>query len=151
MSNESLTKEDVLKFLPHRSPFLFVDTVDSIVDGKVVANFYVDEKMDLFKGHFPGRPVLPGVIQIEMMAQAACMGLKILFQEKDPSSIGKLEVALLKVENAKFRRPILPGMHLKIFAVCTKSRGKTHCYDCHIKNDNEIMSEASLMASHNIA
>lgn len=164
----TILKEEVMKFLPHRDPFLFVDSIEEMNDSSgrsililtekilpkdlvgatIIANYHVDPNLDLFKGHFPGRPIFPGVIQIEMMAQAACFGIRPLCYGR--KSDENLEVALLKVENAKFRKPILPGMDLKILVKCTKVRGQTHCYDCTILCNNETMSEASLMAAHNI-
>ncbi|MBF0209042.1 MAG: hypothetical protein HQK53_19455, partial [Oligoflexia bacterium] len=126
-----------------------------LVGSSILANYYVQENLGILAGHFPGRPILPGVVQIEMMAQAACFGIMPILMIKEGKSSWlntKFEVALAKVEVAKFRKPILPGAHLKIFSLCTKVRGRVHCYDCHIKNgaDGEIFSETSLMAHHNI-
>ncbi|MBF0312989.1 MAG: hypothetical protein HQK50_10585 [Oligoflexia bacterium] len=165
-----LLKESVMQFLPHRDPFLFIDSVEDIWDAKGVsflkedgsptrlvenvddlsglrirAHFYVDAKMPILQGHFPGRPILPGVVQVEMMAQAACFGIRPLYAELNDVQI---EVHLMKIESAKFRRPILPGMQLTIEAICTKRRGSMHCYQCMIRYENEVMSECEVMAHH---
>ncbi len=156
-------KEQVMAFLPHRDPFLFVDSIDSIegvdkelipgevvislkeIEGiKVVGNFHVKKDLAIFDGHFPGNPVLPGVIQIEMMAQVACFSVTKLYA--DPFSI-TLNVALMGVSSSKFRKPVLPGMDVEIHAVCTKSRGMIMSYDCQLYNNGNLMSEVSVLAS----
>ncbi|MBF0297763.1 MAG: beta-hydroxyacyl-ACP dehydratase [Oligoflexia bacterium] len=161
-----LTKEQVLKFLPHRDPFLFIDSVESIVNAAnerisdkgladikemvgivVTSNYFVRDNLEIFKGHFPGNPILPGVVQIEMMAQCSCFGLIHLFKSKDLDNI-KLEVALLKVDNAKFRKPIRPNMQLKIVSKCVKVRGNTVRYHGQIFCSDEMMSEVEILATH---
>ncbi|MBL6989809.1 MAG: beta-hydroxyacyl-ACP dehydratase [Bacteriovoracaceae bacterium] len=155
-------REQVLKFLPHRDPFLFIDSVESIeggegqlIDGEVlislkeligltaVAKFKVREDMEVFTGHFPKKPVLPGVLQIEMMAQASIFVVSKLYADFDNVN---LDVALLKVEEAKFRKPILPGMDLTIRSTCKKARGTIMTFMSHIFAGNELMSEASVLA-----
>ncbi len=150
----------VLKFLPHREPFLFIDSIEMItfkdcplgecptrehiLGSEVLANFYVRPDMPLFQGHFPGSPILPGVIQIEMMAQAAGFPLAVI----DPSLLEKrVEMALLGTTEAKFRRPVTPGMHLRIKSTCTKIRGAIKSYEGQIYCNNELMSEAQFLAS----
>ncbi len=157
-------KEAVLKFLPHRDPFLFIDSVEKIesgntseaIDGEVlispkdlvgmtvVANFFVDPKMPILAGHFPGNPILPGVVQVEMMGQAACFLVSKLYA--NPLDL-KLEVALMGVNEAKFRKPVVPGMHLTIMATCSKARGPVMGYDCQILHENNVMSESSIWAT----
>ncbi len=157
-----LNKEQVMQFLPHRDPFLFIDSVDSVVypdldlkDGEVitaketvnsevVAQYRTKEEHPIFEGHFPGNPVLPGVVQIEMMAQAAAFGL--LKTVKDPSE-SNMEVALISVSNAKFRKPIGPGMDLIVKSKCIKCRGPFATYECQLLNGETLMSEATVMAT----
>lgn len=157
-----LNKEKVMKLLPHRDPFLFIDSVKSIKAGErelsesdvleakdlleveITANFFTDPKLPLFAGHFPGNPVLPGVIQVEMMAQASCFIL--IPKEVDPYGLN-IQVAFMGVSEAKFRRPVLPGMNLEIKAVCKKLRGSIMSFDCQIFCEGNLMSEASVLAS----
>ena len=157
-----LNKKNVLDFIPHRDPFLFIDTVESIrlagetvdsqkvvaaselVGTEVVAYFYTRPDMEIFKGHFPGNPVLPGVVQIEMIAQASCF--VVMKAYANPYEV-KMDVALLGVTEAKFRKPILPDMQLKIKTVCRRIRGKIMNYEGEIWCNDQLMSEASLMAS----
>lgn len=155
-----LNKEEVLSFMPHRDPFLFVDTVSSIdipgdisgdnvhpralVDSIVTANFHVRENLDILKGHFPGNPILPGVIQVEMMAQTcafASLGLNNLKIEGI-----KVETLLLGANSTKFRKPVLPGMDLEIKAKMIKCRGEVAQYECSITSNGEKISESNLLA-----
>ncbi len=156
-------KKQVMEFLPHRDPFLFIDTVkeviapDSlkgktgpfkpadIVGGKSICTFKVDNSVKVLEGHFPGFPILPGVVQVEMMAQAASF-LTVFCIEK-PIEQTKLDVQLLGVENAKFRKPVLPPMDLEIHSTLTKVRGPIQMYDCEIFANGELMSQCSVMAS----
>lgn len=152
-----LTKENVMRFLPHRDPFLFIDTVESVelpcdppkdlkdlLGTKVLATFEVKEDLEILRGHFPGNPILPGVVQIEMMAQASSFSIFKLFD--DPYS-GTLEVALVSANNSKFRKPIVPGMKLLIGSEVTRIRGAMLCNDCFIKHEDQVIAETSIMAS----
>ncbi|HAH07993.1 MAG TPA: 3-hydroxyacyl-[acyl-carrier-protein] dehydratase FabZ [Elusimicrobia bacterium] len=100
---------EIQSLIPHRFPFLFVDRVEILAGGrKAVGTKCVTINEPYFQGHFPGRPIMPGVIVLEALAQAGCVllcsqgGLK-----------GKLGV-FLSIEGAKFRHPVLPGTQLKL-------------------------------------
>lgn len=156
-----LSHKDVLNFLPHREPFLFIDTVSSIeppekiekttevsfrnaVGLKVMANFHTRKDHPIFAGHFPEYPILPGVVQVEMMAQASSFGLFAI--HVDPLSI-KLDVVLLSISEAKFRKPIYPEMDLVIKTECLKVRGPMVTSRCELYHKDQLMSEATVMAS----
>ncbi len=155
-----LSNEQVKSILPHRDPFLFIDEVVEVqslgevnshkdLTGVTVKAAYRTKKdHPIFAGHFPGRPILPGVVQVEMMAQATSFGLKLLdpkLEEKD------FDVALLSVSNAKFRKPVLPEMDLVIKTVCTKIRSGFLENTCEIYHEDELMSQATVMASFKIS
>lgn len=158
--NMLFTKDMVKSWLPHREPFLFVDSVESItqngapiegiLDNKalagveVTAKYYTDPEHPIFKGHFPGNPILPGVVQVEMMAQASSFGMTKMFED---FSNNEMVVALVSVSNAKFRKSIYPDMDLVIKTVCKKLRGSMVSQDCQLFCGEELMSEASIMAS----
>ncbi len=136
-------KEQVLDYLPHRDPFLFIDAVKEIivpdeikgrtdlvardvVGTKVICEYTVTEDMFILKGHFPGNPILPGVIQIEMIAQASAFSSLPI---NNLSTVGlNVETLLLGVEQSRFRKPITPGMKLEIHATMTKCRGTVASY-----------------------
>ncbi len=103
---------EVWQYLPHRYPFLFVDGVVDVVPGKSIHAFKnVSVNEAFFAGHFPGNPVMPGVLIIEALAQAAAiLGFKTL--ERKPSD--GLTYYLTGVENARFRRMVLPGDRLDL-------------------------------------
>jgi len=158
-----MDKKQVMSFLPHRDPFLFIDGVKEVilpeslngkkgpfkpqdlVGGKSICTFKVDNSVKVLEGHFPGFPILPGVVQIEMMAQAASF-LALNCLEK-PAEESKLDVQLLSVESAKFRKPIIPPMDLEIHSVLAKVRGPMQMYDCEIFSNGELISQCSVMAS----
>ena len=105
----SLTHEQVMEILPHRDPMLLVDQVPQLVPGeRVVTTFYVDPAREIFRGHFPGAPVFPGVYTVEAAAQAA----DLLLMTR-PEYAGKTPL-FLGIDKTSFRRKILPGDTLEI-------------------------------------
>jgi len=156
-----LNKEQVMNFLPHREPFLFIDSVESVssdkepgengylsqkelAGAKVVAHYRTLKDHPIFAGHFPGNPILPGVVQVEMMAQASSF---IFALTQDIATKSNLDVALVGITNAKFRKPILPEMDLRIETVCSKMRGPMIASDCKIYCGEDLLSEVSVLAS----
>lgn len=158
-----MDKSQVMKFLPHRDPFLFIDSVKEVIlpdnikgqkgpfgpaqliGGKTVCHFRVDNTVKVLEGHFPGNPILPGVVQVEMMAQAS--SFLSLFALEKPIEDVKLTVALLSVDAARFRKPVIPDMDLEIRSVLTKVRGPMWVYDCEIYSNGDLMSQCTVMAS----
>lgn len=156
-----MEKKQVMDFLPHRDPFLFIDGVKEItlcenikglkgpftptqmIGSKSICTFKVDNSVKVLEGHFPGNPVLPGVVQVEMMAQAA----SFLATECKPYPDAKIDVALLGIDSARFRKPIVPPMDLEIHATLTKVRGPIQMYDCEIYSNGDLISQTSVMAS----
>jgi UDP-3-O-[3-hydroxymyristoyl] N-acetylglucosamine deacetylase/3-hydroxyacyl-[acyl-carrier-protein] dehydratase len=141
MGEGGLDAQDIMKILPHRHPFLLVDRVLSF-DGttKIVAQKAVTMNEPYFPGHFPGHPVMPGVLQVEAMAQAA----SIVLCKNTGGEGGKIGY-FMSADKVKFRKPVLPGDTLIIEVELTKSRGKIAkaVGTCRVKN--EIVSEAELM------
>lgn len=111
---------DPVGLLPHRPPFRFVDAVDELVPGeRVVARYRVTGDEDFLAGHFPGNPILPGVIQLEALAQAGAIALL-----SDPRYAGSLPL-FGGVEGARFRRQVTPGDEIVLEVTMDKlsSRG----------------------------
>lgn len=130
----------IKEMLPHRYPFLLVDRVlELIPNQKVVALKNVTANENFFNGHFPAKPVMPGVLIIEAMAQAA--GLAMLSQEEHKGKIPYFT----GIDNARFRRTIVPGDQIIIEAEVTKLRGNVGRVSAVAKVDGQIATEAELM------
>ena len=136
-----LDTDQVMQILPHRFPFLMVDRIISFeTETKCVGVKTVTINEPFFQGHFPGHPVMPGVMQVEAMAQVASI---LLFKlAKTTSRIGYF----MSADEVKFRKPVLPGDTIFIHAELTKSRGERLAKArCHCVVNDAIVSEAELM------
>jgi UDP-3-O-[3-hydroxymyristoyl] N-acetylglucosamine deacetylase/3-hydroxyacyl-[acyl-carrier-protein] dehydratase len=136
-----LDPDQVLEILPHRFPFLMVDRIISFEsETKCVGVKTVTINEPFFQGHFPGHPVMPGVMQIEAMAQVASI---LLFKlAKTTSRIGYF----MSADAVKFRKPVLPGDTIFVHAELTKSRGERLAKaKCHCVVNDAVVSEAELM------
>ena len=138
----------ILERLPHRYPFLLVDKVMSVeysadaknrTGSKIVALKNVTMNEQFFQGHFPGLPVMPGVLQIEAMAQAACLAFS------RPGESEKIYY-IAGISEAKFRRPVVPGDTLMLHAEIMKDRGSILIVRAECRVDGHLVSEAELMA-----
>jgi len=135
--------EEILKFLPHRYPFLLVDRILELEKGKsITAIKNVTYNEPFFQGHFPGRKIMPGVLIVEAMAQAG--GVLLYHSIPDPE---KKIVFLSKIDNTKFRKPVVPGDQLKLKVSIVKCKNKF----CHVRGtasvDGEVVVEGEIMAS----
>ena len=134
--------DKIMQILPHRHPFLFIDKILKITDNSIVGLKYVSPDESYFKGHFPGRPVMPGVLQIEAMAQVG--GVLVLNTFPDPENYLTF---FGRIENAKFKRPVEPGDTL-IFELELLSpirRGISHMR-ARAFVDGELTTEAEMKA-----
>lgn len=135
--------EEILKFLPHRYPFLLVDRVLSLEKGKsIVAVKNVTYNEPFFQGHFPDLKVMPGVLIVESVAQAG----GILLYHSIPNPQTKI-VLLSKIENVKFRRLVVPGDQLRLEAEILKLKSRF----CQIRGratvDGNVVADGEIMAS----
>ena len=133
---------EILKILPHRYPFLLVDRILEIEAGKrVVGIKNVTYNEEFFQGHFPGNPVMPGVLVLEAMAQVAGIGLLGVVAEKE-----KKLLYLSGVDRCKFRRPVVPGDQLRIEAEIVSL--KMRVCKCHATAavDGNLCAEADLLS-----
>jgi 3-hydroxyacyl-[acyl-carrier-protein] dehydratase/UDP-3-O-[3-hydroxymyristoyl] N-acetylglucosamine deacetylase/3-hydroxyacyl-[acyl-carrier-protein] dehydratase len=138
-----ITVEEIMRFLPHRFPFLLVDRVVDLVPHKtIVAIKNVTCNEQFFQGHFPDWKIMPGVLIVEAMAQA---GAVLLFGSiPDPD---KKFVVLSKVDKAKFKRMVVPGDQLRLDVEWTREKGRI----CQMKGkafvEGEIAAEAEIYAT----
>ena len=134
----AMTIEDLMKDLPHRYPFLMVDRILKIEGQKIVGVKNVTINEPFFQGHFPGKPIMPGVLQLEAMAQVAGV---LLFKVLKASN----QLAFfMAADDVRWRRPVVPGDVLMIEVELTKVRGKIGKAKAVCKVDGEVVSEAEI-------
>ncbi len=127
------------EILPHRSPFLFIDEIIELNPGTSArARWTLRPDTDFLAGHFPGEPVMPGVIIIEALAQTGALAVL-----SEPSSRGKLAL-FAGIERAKFRRPVKPGETLDLAMSLTRRRGPLGEGTATAHVDGELACEATL-------
>jgi UDP-3-O-[3-hydroxymyristoyl] N-acetylglucosamine deacetylase/3-hydroxyacyl-[acyl-carrier-protein] dehydratase len=128
----------IMKLLPHRPPFLMVDRILKIDGNKITGVKNVTLNEGFFQGHFPGHPIMPGVLQLEAMAQVA--GVLLLKQIEAANQVAYF----MSAEDVKWRKPVVPGDALIIEVEMTKVRGKIGKAKGVCKVGNEIVSEAEV-------
>lgn len=146
---DSYNYKDILQMLPHRYPFLLIDNVLSIkrsgnesgVGDEIYARKNVTFNEPFFQGHFPEMPIMPGVLVIEAMAQAA--GLCIY----RPHAKGeKWKYFIAGVDKTRFRKPIVPGDVLDIKCKCLKTKSGFYSFQCQAFAGDELKAEAEILA-----
>jgi beta-hydroxyacyl-ACP dehydratase FabZ len=138
----ALGPEQILGILPHRYPFLLVDRVLELTDDKIVALKNVSWNEPYFQGHFPGAPVMPGVLQVEAMAQAGGI-LASRVVQFDPA---KQVMLFMAIDQVKFRRKVVPGDQL-ILEVVPLRKGKIFKMKGEAKVDGKVVSQAEFLAT----
>ena len=140
---KSFSINDILKVLPHRYPFILIDKVKIKKLGSyLIANKNITINEPFFQGHFPGQPVLPGVLTIEMMAQAG--SFLILSQVENPLS---KNMFFSSVDKAKFRSPITPGDQLEIHITLEKKKLGLCKFKGECFVDNKLVANAFFSAN----
>jgi 3-hydroxyacyl-[acyl-carrier-protein] dehydratase len=139
---ETLDILRIMSMLPHRYPFLLVDRVEQIEgDNSAVGIKNVTVNEPHFQGHFPSQPVMPGVLIIEAMAQTAGV-ICVNTMEGDSPTL----VYFMTIDNAKFRRPVVPGDQLELHVKKVKNRGNIWKYACEALVDGIKVAEAEITA-----
>lgn len=143
MSSLPLSVERIMEMIPHRYPFLMIDRVIEMELGEsavAIKNVTINEPF--FVGHFPGKPVMPGVLIIEAMAQtSAVLVVETLGKEAE----GKL-VYFMSIEEAKFRKPVGPGDSLRIHVSKLQARRNVWKFKCEAHVDGVLAAEATVCA-----
>ena len=156
-----LNIQQVLRFLPHRAPFLLVDRVLEIhpvgdykkealtaeVGTRVVALKNITYNEPFFQGHFPQYAIVPGVLLVEMMAQTASFSVYPGLMHNLGRISREFQCILVGVDGARFRKPVVPGDTLRIETEVIKCRGKLWCFKCYITVEGEKVAEAEILAN----
>jgi beta-hydroxyacyl-ACP dehydratase FabZ len=139
-----ITIKEIMKYLPHRYPFLLVDRVVETSEKRIVTIKNVTINEPFFQGHFPGEPIMPGVLIIEAMAQS--WGILAFHQNPDKAA-DNLNVRFIGIDKCRFRRPVVPGDQIRIEMegisqkrTIWKIRGKAYV-------DDQLAAEADLMVA----
>jgi 3-hydroxyacyl-[acyl-carrier-protein] dehydratase len=133
----------IMEMIPHRDPFLMIDKVVDLVKNERatgVKNVSIDEYY--FRGHFPTRPVMPGVLIIEAMAQTAAV---LVVHTLGPEAEGKL-VYFMTVDNGRFRRPVVPGDCLHVHVTKQRNRGNVWKFAGEARVNGQLVAEAIFAA-----
>jgi len=142
-----LTYQDIIKILPHRPPFLFVDMITELELGERVVgikNVTIDEPF--FTGHFPGNPIMPGVLVIEAMAQVGGVLARLSVPESMNLDAGKA-IYFAAIDKVKFRRPVIPGDQLVFELTAMRKGTKIWKMKGKAMVREELVAEAELVAA----
>lgn len=136
---------EILRILPHRYPFLLIDRIIEVdPDKRIVALKNVSINEPFFLGHFPGAPVMPGVLTIEAMAQAgAVLGLL----DRKPEDLPDALVYFMGIDEARFRRPIVPGDQMRIAVEILRRKATVWKMRGEVWVGSELAAEATLLSS----
>lgn len=136
---------EIRQYLPHRYPFLLVDRVTEINKGKsIVAYKNVSINEPFFDGHFPNYPVMPGVLIVEAMAQAAgILGFKTMDKKPEDGSI----YYFVGSDKLRFKRPVIPGDRLQLEAAIVSEKRGIWKFDCKASVEGELVASASILCA----
>lgn len=136
-------EERIKQLIPHREPFLMIERVTDIVPGVSATGIkQLTGKEDYFRGHFPSRKLMPGVLIIETMAQTAAA---LVVHTLGPTAEGKL-VYFMGIDKARFRKPVQPGDLLQVKVKCQQNRGRVWKFDGEAIVGGKLMAEATFTA-----
>ncbi len=142
MAQEELNILDIQALLPHRYPFLLVDRILEIETAtRIVGIKNVTANEQFFQGHFPGQPIMPGVLLLEVMAQTGGV-----LARKTAEGKGRPTVFLTGIEKAKFRRPVVPGDQLRVEVQVVRRKGPFWKMSGRIVVDESLVCEAEMTA-----
>lgn len=139
----SLTIEEIKNLIPHRYPFLLVDRVLELEEDRILSIKNVSINEEFFNGHFPGTPLMPGVLQVEALAQSAC----IMLMKKHIDDAEKKLVVFTGIKNAKFRKSVVPGDQLKMEVKLVNQRRNFVTMEGTAKVDGDVVCELEASAA----
>ena len=140
---DSVDIQRVMEMIPHRYPMLMVDrVVELVADVSAVGIKNVSINEPYFAGHFPSRPVMPGVMVVESMAQTSAV---LVVYTLGPDAEGKL-VYFMSIDNARFRKPIVPGDTMRVHVSKDRARGAVWKFVSEVRVGGELVAEANFAA-----
>ncbi len=142
MAKPVLGIDKIQELLPHRYPILLVDRILEIDGDRALGEKLVSVNEPVLRGHFPDRPIFPGVFILEALAQTACVWVKW-----NQGGFAGLEPVLVGVDAARFRRPVVPGDVLQLDVHMNRQRGSMFRFTGVGRVDGEVAAEATLMAA----
>ena len=139
--------QDIIKLLPHRYPFLLVDRITEYEPWKRIVGYKnVTANEEFFQGHFPGNPIMPGVLIIEAMAQTGGILARLSTMEGEDSPNEPRLMIFLAMDNVKFRRQVVPGDHLKFVVEAIRTGSKIWKIAGKAYVEEEVAAEAEMTA-----
>ncbi len=137
--------KDIIRYLPHRPPFLFVDSVVSITKNKKIhAKKLIKSSEYFLEGHFPNNPIFPGVIVVEALAQASgILGFKSMNKTPEDGSI----YVLAGVDKVRFRKRLRPGDNIDLFSEIISKKSGIWKFECRAELDGEIACTATILCA----
>ena len=134
-----LNKEEIKKIIPQREPFLMIDEVEEFTPGETATAYkYVDEKEWYFKGHFPGNPIMPGVLITESLAQTGAVAILSLEENKNKNAL------FGGIDKMKFKKQVTPGDKLKLEVKIIKRKGPMGVGEAMASCDGKIVARGEL-------
>ncbi len=133
---------EIMNYLPHRYPFLLIDRIVAFEENKSISgikNVTINEPF--FQGHFPGHPIMPGVLLLEAMAQVG----GVFALKSNPDAKNKV-LYFMSIDKAKFRKPVIPGDQVRFDLEMTKQRSNIMAFKGQAKVDGAVVAEAEMMA-----
>jgi beta-hydroxyacyl-ACP dehydratase FabZ len=136
--------QEIMETIPHRYPFLLVDRILELeINRRIVGIKNVTMNEPFFQGHFPGHPIMPGVLLIEAMAQT---GGVLAMKSVPPEQVKNKVIYFMSIDKAKFRKPVVPGDQVRFELEQIRERANIRAYSAKALVDGAVVAEAELMA-----
>ncbi len=132
-----MNRDEIKKIIPHREPMLLIDTVDMVEDNLVHATYHVTGDEFFLQGHYPGNPVVPGVILCEIMAQSSCMLVMEALKNRTPFYAG--------IDKVRFKKQVKPGDTIDVYAQVIKNRDFLFYVEAKAKVNGQLCTSGELI------